>query len=174
MENLYALFKEKAQAASAEVHRFASASEAKDFLGGLLRELGGTALWAPGPGREAFGDLDLPGLSLEVTRETAAQATVGISQMDWALADTGTLVQDATAAAQRLVSTLPPVHVALIGTDRLLPDLGEVLDRVHPEKASYLAFITGPSRTADIERVLTIGVHGPGRLLVLFVEGIQS
>lgn len=171
MDNLFASFKERAEAVSAEVHRCGSAAEVRDFVHGLLREVGGTALWAPCPFLEAEGRPAFPGLSYEVTREAAAEARVGISQMDWALADTGTLVQDATAVEQRLVSTLPQVHVAIIGAGRILPDMGAVLGRIRPEKAGYLSMITGPSRTADIERVLTIGVHGPERLVILFMEG---
>jgi hypothetical protein len=45
-----------------------------------------------------------------------------------------------------------------------------LLGKVHPEDCAYLAMITGPSRTADIERVLTIGVHGPERLVIVFVD----
>ena len=171
---LFVSFKERAEAVSAEVHRCPGPAEAKDFILGLLAELGGTALWAPCPFLEAAGAPAGPGLSYDVTREAAAAATVGISQMDWALADTGTLVQDASAVAKRLVSTLPQVHVAIIGADRLLPGLGQALEVMRPDQASYLSMITGPSRTADIERVLTIGVHGPERLIVLFVEGIPS
>jgi len=165
MEKLFAQFKERAEAVSAEVHRCGTAAQARDFVQGLLQEVGGTALWAPCP------MLDFPSPSGDVTREAAAEATVGVSQMDWALADTGTLVQDATAVEQRLVSTLPRIHVALIAADRILPDMASVLGRIRPEKAGYLSMITGPSRTADIERVLTIGVHGPERLVILFVEG---
>jgi L-lactate dehydrogenase complex protein LldG len=57
-----------------------------------------------------------------------------------------------------------------VPTASLLPDLAAVLARVDPRTSTYLAFITGPSRTADIERVLTIGVHGPGRLIIVFVD----
>jgi L-lactate dehydrogenase complex protein LldG len=96
---------------------------------------------------------------------------VGISQVDWALADTGTLVVDATEVEGRLVSTLPRIHVALVGADRILPDMASVLGRIKPAKAGFLSMITGPSRTADIERVLTIGVHGPERLVIVFLEG---
>ena len=174
MDNLFASFKGRAEAVSAEVHRFSTADQAKAFLKVLLGELGGTALWAPCPFLASCGRPEIDGLSYLVTREAAALAKVGISQMDWALADTGTLVQDATAVEQRLVSTLPQVHVAIIGTDRLLPDLGSVLERIHPDRAGYLSLITGPSRTADIERVLTIGVHGPERLIILFVEGAAA
>jgi L-lactate dehydrogenase complex protein LldG len=79
-------------------------------------------------------------------------------------------VQDATAVEKRLVSTLPPIHVAVLGTERILEDLGAVLQRLRPDQLNYISFITGPSRTADIERVLTIGVHGPARLIIVAVD----
>jgi len=79
-------------------------------------------------------------------------------------------VQDQTEAQQRLASSLPVIHVALLGTERILSDKAALLTRIDPKKSRFIAFITGPSRTADIERVLTIGVHGPKRLIVLAVD----
>jgi len=93
--------------------------------------------------------------------------------MEWALANTGTLVQSADEVDKRLVSTLPLLHIAVVSTAGLLPDLPAVLSRVDPRKSSYIAFITGPSRTADIERVLTIGVHGPERLIIVMVDDLE-
>ena len=66
---------------------------------------------------------------------------------------------------------LPETHVARFPTSRLLPDLDALLARVDPSRSRYLACVTGPSRTADIERVLTIGVHGPRKLIVIAVDG---
>jgi L-lactate dehydrogenase complex protein LldG len=91
--------------------------------------------------------------------------------MEWGLADTGTVVQDATDPALRLVSTLPEIHVALLPACRILPGLADVVPKLDPGRAPYISFITGPSRTADIERVLTIGVHGPSRLVVVVHDG---
>ena len=54
----------------------------------------------------------------------------------------------------------------------LLPDMPSLLTRLHPKDSAYIALITGPSRTADIERVLTIGVHGPERLVIVFVDDL--
>jgi L-lactate dehydrogenase complex protein LldG len=68
------------------------------------------------------------------------------------------------------VSSLPSIHIALVPTNGILPDMPSLLSLVHPKDCAYLAMITGPSRTADIERVLTIGVHGPDRLIIIFVD----
>ena len=152
---LFELFKMRAEAVSAEVHRFRTRDEADTFIAGMVMSEGGTVVSA---------------LEGEVTREAAAEAKIGISAMDYAIADTGTLVQDATAVGRRLVSTLPEILVAIVGTDSIVPDLASALARFNPRQIAYLAMITGPSRTADIERVLTIGVHGPSRLVVVFVD----
>lgn len=175
-------FKTRAEAVGAEVYRFASQTEALEFIltflvqEGVANRPGAYALWADSPliqGIECRAlEEKLPGLKFTCNKELAAQARIGISQMDWGLADTGTLVQVATQVEQRLVSTLPEIHLAILGTRQILPDMGALLPRVKPAETSYLAFITGPSRTADIERVLTIGVHGPGRLVIVLVDDL--
>jgi L-lactate dehydrogenase complex protein LldG len=177
---MYESFKSRAEAVSAEVHRFGSGAEAARFLSdflvkeGVADEPGKRAVWTASP---AFPGVDpqafvgrFPGLTLQVTKEKAAESKVGISAVEWGLADTGTLVQDATDVSLRLASTLPEIHVALLRTSRIVADLQAVLPGLAPGKSPYIAFITGPSRTADIERVLTIGVHGPVRLVILAVD----
>jgi L-lactate dehydrogenase complex protein LldG len=174
------LFRTRATAVSAEVLQVPSPAAAVDAVAAVLAreavadEPGGRAVWCEG--RICQGALDrdalarrFPGLSFDVTPPRAADARVGVSEFDWALADTGTLAQDATDPRLRLVSTLVETHVALFRRETLLPDLGALLARVDPRRARYLACVTGPSRTADIERVLTIGVHGPRKLVVVAV-----
>jgi len=176
---MFEQFKTRAQGVSAEVYRFPTEEEALAFLVAFLREEGvaeqagqyGVFAACPFLDRVDRPQLEaIKGMYFEVTRERAAAARVGISQVDWALADTGTLVQDATAVDKRLVSTLPTIHVALIATAGLRPDMPAWLADARPQEANYLAMITGPSRTADIERVLTIGVHGPERLVIVFID----
>lgn len=177
---MFDAFKVKAEAVSAEVHRFATRAEALTFIVDFLKQEGvadapqSYALWADSPFLKGLdkGQLaeEVPGLKFEVTRELAADSKIGISQMDWGLANTGTIVQDSTSIEQRLVSTLPIIHIALLATDRILADLPALLTKVNPRESAYLAMITGPSRTADIERVLTIGVHGPERLIIVPVD----
>jgi L-lactate dehydrogenase complex protein LldG len=179
---MFETFRTRAQAVSAEVHRAPSASQALDLvLAVLAREgvgeaPGERAVWCAGPILDPLVDRDalqerFPGLSFEVTRERAASSRTGITEFQWGLAATGTVAQDATDPALRLASMLPETHVALFPTAGLLPDLDALLGRIDPARARYLACVTGPSRTADIERVLTIGVHGPRKLVVIAVDG---
>lgn len=176
---LYEQFKARAEGVSAEVNRFATKDAALDFLIEFLRTEGladtpqATALWAACSILDSVNREKLKGvagLQFEVTRELANQARFGISQMEWALADTGSLAQNSSAIADRLVSSLSTIHIAFVPTSGLLPDMPTLLSKVNPSECAYLAMITGPSRTADIERVLTIGVHGPERLVIIFVD----
>ena len=176
-------FKSRAEAVSAEVHRFPGSAEALGFVLDLLRKEGvadapgSYAVWAGGTLLDGVDRIalarELPGLRFDVTRETAAAARIGVSQMDWGVANTGTLAQAADDVGQRLASMLPLLHVALLRTDRMVPDLAGLFARLSPSQTRYLALVTGPSRTADIERVLTIGVHGPARLVILLVDDLR-
>ncbi len=175
------MFRARAEAVSAEVHRVGGSEEALAFVADLLLkegvadEPGARAVWAAGPlVPESHRDrlsARVPGLTFDVTREAAASSRIGVSEMEWGLADTGTVVQDATDPALRLVSTLPEIHVALLPARRILGGLADVVPKLRPGRAPYISFLTGPSRTADIERVLTIGVHGPSRLVVVVHDG---
>jgi L-lactate dehydrogenase complex protein LldG len=177
---LYEQFKVRAEGVSAEVYRFATRELAVEHLIGFLAREGVAdtpecaAVWADGlfpAGAEREKVTAVPGVTFDVTRERAARARFGISSMEWALADTGSLAQNSTAIEQRL-SSLPTIHIALVPTSGLVPDMPALLSRVNPKECAYLAMITGPSRTADIERVLTIGVHGPERLVIIFVDDL--
>jgi L-lactate dehydrogenase complex protein LldG len=179
---MFTTFAAKAEAVSAQVLRVGTKGEALELVldqlkaEGVADRPGCYAVWAGCPFLEGLDTAALaaavPGLRFDVTRETAAASRVGISQMEWAIADTGTVAQNASAVDQRLVSTLSTTHIAFVPSDRLVPDLASFLTVLPPATADYIALITGPSRTADIERVLTIGVHGPERLVIIFVDDL--
>ena len=94
---------------------------------------------------------------------------VGISTAQAAIAETGTLVLDSADERHRLVSLVPPVHIAIVDASRICETLGEALAllRQGKELSRAVTFVTGPSRTADIELTLTVGVHGPQELYVI-------
>jgi L-lactate dehydrogenase complex protein LldG len=181
---MFETFQARAQAVGAEVHRFGDRARALEFVLDLLRkegvsrEPGAGAVWADGPflagaDRDALARA-APGLAFEVTRSSAAAAKVGITDAGFMVANTGTLATAADGAAGRLAAMLPTIHVAVVDSARIVPDLGALFRHLSPAQTRYLALVTGPSRTADIERVLTIGVHGPARLVVVAVDGLQG
>ena len=103
---------------------------------------------------------------------------VGITSAQAAIAETGTLVLESELERHRLVSLLPPVHVAIVEAARICRTIGEALSVVRPRETTELSrtitFITGPSRTADIELTLAIGVHGPQELYVIIIETSEA
>ena len=97
---------------------------------------------------------------------------VGVTTAQAGIAETGTLVLDSSCERHRLVSVVPPVHIAILPASKIRGTLGETLAMLQGsgEVSPAITFITGPSRTADIELTLTIGVHGPQELYVIIDE----
>jgi len=190
-----AQFTEACQAVGGRVSRVQSAGDAADIVLGYLE----APEWTP-PGRSgpapfvawdaahlplpdviAFVEArGAPRLDTSVHADPAARdddyrrldaAIVGVTGADAALADTGSVGLVHGEGRARLVSLLPPVHVALVPVDRLHATLGALL-AAQPgllRAAANVVFVTGPSRTADIEMTLTRGVHGPRIVHVVFV-----
>lgn len=98
----------------------------------------------------------------------------GLTPATWGIAQTGTLVLRSTDENLRIATMLAEAHVCVLNPAGIFPSTDELaphLDAAIKENgAAYMAFITGPSRTADIERVLSIGVHGPQFVHILFME----
>ncbi len=108
-------------------------------------------------------------------KRIAMSADVGVTLADFAVANTGTLAVSATAARPRSVSLTPTVHVALVLERQIVARMGAALEvyagRPFGLMPSSLHFISGPSRSADIENDLSIGVHGPAALIVILCGG---
>src|SRR5690606_32616083 len=104
-------------------------------------------------------------------RQFAAEADVGMAVVDFAVAHTGSVVVTSSPMKGRSVSLLPTAFMAIIPVERVKSKLGEVMNEIrgmaqHGMPAG-IHFISGPSRSADIENDLTIGVHGPGIVYAL-------
>jgi len=176
--DLVALFCEQATERGAVVRR-ASA----DGIGGVLAEVVeaegiGSAVLSADPEAAGVGDR-LAALGVDVRPfdgpATASEVDLGATGAVLGLAMPGTVVVDAARAGGRTASLLPPVHLALIHADRILPHPAAMwhhMDELFPNgMPSQLVTITGPSKTGDIELVLTTGVHGPKRLWICVIEG---
>ena len=93
----------------------------------------------------------------------------GFSRASYGLADTGSVVLMASPEEPRARHLLPDVHVSLLPEDRILPGLDELFASVGRDLPSALAIVTGPSRSADIEQRLVVGVHGPKEVHVVLL-----
>ena len=165
------------------VHRAPGIEDAIGHIQGLARQLGVTRVVRSG--QEVFEQLPVDaalanqGLSVtpvvrdenntrEALREEIRQADLGLTGTDYALAETGSLVILPRRGLSRLVSLYPPVHIAVVRPEEVLESLDDLFlmrrleyHQRSGEMGSYLNFITGPSRTADIEMTIVEGVHGP-------------
>ena len=101
--------------------------------------------------------------------DAPAIADAGVSEAAFGLADTGSVVLAAAPEEPRARSLFPDVHVSLLRQDRILPGLDELFAAIGDALPSSLAIVTGPSRSADIEQKLTIGVHGPREVHVVLL-----
>ncbi len=154
----------------------------KDFIMSFVEERGisSFAIWESDfIQRLQIGDgFQSKGLRLAHTdkKEEMADAGIGITEADFAIADTGTIVLIANEKQPRTVSLVPPVHLAIVKSSLILRNINDLFSMLAnsisektstEEITSCMTFITGPSRTADIELNLTLGVHGPRELFVL-------
>jgi L-lactate dehydrogenase complex protein LldG len=98
----------------------------------------------------------------------------GLTECETLVAQTGSVLVSATSAGGRALSVLPPHHVVLAHRNQMVPDLSAALQRVQEKFKnkfpSFLSFISGPSRTGDIERILVLGAHGPKKLTILLLS----
>lgn len=125
--------------------------------------------WPGGPRLSRF-DRPLEQFKHELFDATAAGLTIA----DGAIADTGTLIQADSRRMPRTLSLVPPIHFCLLNVRRLYPSLQAALAAEQWQTAmpSNLIFITGPSKTADIQQTLAYGAHGPRELIVLLTEAL--
>ena len=161
------LFKKNLEALAGHVHIVADEDAAKDQL---LHLIGGRSTVASNsPLLARCGFASVPRESL---RAACATSDVGVTGADYALAATGTLVMLSSAHEARMISLLPPVHIAVVHASAILTNLDELFATLPrpAEQTSSMVMITGPSRTADIEQILVRGVHGPGEIHVIVIE----
>ena len=98
----------------------------------------------------------------------------GVTGCEVLVAQTGGIMVSVGSSGGRALSVLPPHHVVIARASQMVPDLTSAFEHVKKRYGkmfpSFLSFITGPSRTGDIERILVLGAHGPKRLTVLLLE----
>jgi len=183
LDERIALFSDNWTKAGGHVVRHATMEEAKAWIVGKASELKAKLLLRQHqPELDALGiEAELPDADVvvwdEASREerltVAAGADIGLVVVDHAVAYTGSIVVKSSERKGRSVSLLPTALFAIIPADRMKTRLGEVLRPLdatpREELPAGVHFISGPSRSADIENDLTIGVHGPGVVYAIIV-----
>ncbi len=146
----------------------AAAREARLVLRWDVEELERLGLEEPLRAQEAEV---VPWRDTDDVRSLAAEAAMGVSVADWAVADTGSVVLAHGPRRGRSVVLLPPTHVTLVEADRVVESIFDAYDRLAEldELPSNVAFHTGPSRSGDLEQIPVVGVHGPGDVHVIVV-----
>jgi L-lactate dehydrogenase complex protein LldG len=166
---MLALFRMRWETMGGEFHHAGSPEELETILGDILHNV------PQGPAAVAGSAYELvPNLAEILTGrgfppasthpDQARHAAVGLTAARMAVSYSGSILIAGQDTGERAGSLLPPIHIALVPTDRLRPDLKTALDHLKqsgPPKSASL--ITGASKTADIELTLVKGVHGPGR-----------
>jgi L-lactate dehydrogenase complex protein LldG len=173
-------FAEELAAVHGETIRCASLDEARQKLAALVGEGGWTQLAAVDRPicRELVAALDpsrVAWAQADWTPPGMAELPAGLVAAECLLADTGSAMIACGTPVERLMCYLPPVCVVVARTGQLVEHMPAAWASIAPRVADpalrgEFVFITGPSRTADIEKILILGVHGPKRLIVLLVD----
>lgn len=171
---------EKASAVGTIVHEIFSVADAIQYAVDLNKKKKLKTIACPGldpEDREKMLDLcKSSGMELlkAPLRNHALFLDTSLTWVDYGIAETGTLMLASESEEIRIATMLAQIHIAMLPISKIRPDMGSIEadlnDILKKDSASYTAFITGASRTADIERVLAIGVHGPVELHLLLIK----
>ncbi|MBI4962279.1 MAG: lactate utilization protein [Desulfomonile tiedjei] len=160
-EEIVALFMENAAKIAAQPIRVGDNDEFHDALAEALGE--GDSVFCPGL-TEKEKAIQIPS---EKRTEDYASASVCVDEADAGIAETGSLVFSSKTGRPVQAGLLPVHHVAIVSAENIYETLEDYFSAVGNSPPTNITLETGPSRTADIELTLTIGVHGPGRLTVI-------
>ena len=177
-------FEKNATLAAAVVFRVKDYAEAKAKTAELIKEFNCKKVIATGGAddpeiQKIYDELSTPEVPIYTEKfelaENAPTADLGLSVAEFGVGETGGVCVDTYSYEARVTGMLPPVHAVYVNANYMTENLTtalKIIARVY--KRGYVGFITGPSRTADIERVLTLGVHGPSRFFVIAIENMKG
>jgi L-lactate dehydrogenase complex protein LldG len=180
--DLFTHFQQCLSSVDGESHQVAHLAEAVAIIAAHPALIAGEIIVPPNFGQHQQWGAILPLLKSKgiTIREagspsSVADAPAGLSGAELAIAETGSVLFAENSLEARAVSMLTLTHFVLVRESGLVPTLDDAavilqrLTRIGSDQRHYVSFITGPSRTADIERTLTIGVQGPKALFVIIV-----
>ena len=173
-------FEENAKTASAEILHVKNFTEAANAVSEIIRSLEAKTVIAVGGDensalKKLYQTIASPSVHVCTDKfdiaENAPTADLGISTAEFGIGETGSVCVDTYSYEARLVGMLPPVHIVFLNASHVVENVTtafQIISRVFHK--GHMGFITGPSRTADIERVLSLGVHGPSRFIIIAIE----
>jgi L-lactate dehydrogenase complex protein LldG len=171
-------FAMRAQNVAAKVFRVKTAVEAQSVIVDIIKSSQAKKVVATNEVLSSSGLRNtLTSMNVELYTEQsdirthADTSDVGIAGVEFGIAETGSVCEDGFAIEQRLTTTLPPISIVIMHSGNVVPTIAAAFETISKVfNRGYLSFITGPSRTSDIERVLTIGVHGPSQLVIIAID----
>jgi len=175
LDDQIALFAQNAAALKADFRPVASLDEAARQLAALASENNWKRVATHRQASSLAEKLPLPCLLTDSGYAAAdlEKCDAGITGCDALVAQTGSVLVTNLSAGGRALSVLPPHHIVIAQRSQVVPDLASALQLVRklyaPSWPSFLSFITGPSRTGDIERILVLGAHGPKKLTIFLL-----
>jgi L-lactate dehydrogenase complex protein LldG len=172
-------FAMRAQNVGAVVHRVNTSAEAQAIIIDIITSSAAKKVVATPEIASSSANLaaTVKDMGLELYTEQSAIRThadtsdIGIAKVEFGIAETGSVCEDGLAIEQRLITTLPNTSIVILQSSNIAQNLTAAFEAIAKVfNHGYISFITGPSRTSDIERVLTIGVHGPSKFIIIAVD----
>jgi L-lactate dehydrogenase complex protein LldG len=171
-------FAMRAQNVAAKVFRVKTAVEAQSVIVDIIKSaqakkvVATNEILSPSGLRNALKTMNVALYTEQADIRTHADTSdIGIAGVEFGIAETGSVCEDGFAIEQRLTTTLPPISIVIMHSSNVVPSIEAAFETISKVfNRGYISFITGPSRTSDIERVLTIGVHGPSQLVIIAID----
>jgi L-lactate dehydrogenase complex protein LldG len=171
---LIEVFKLKAEEVSAMVYLSKTENDVTDYIAGVMKLNNHLRFAAPAVPGILCSKLEKDGFEKIVSplRERADEIDAGIVIASFGIAETGTLVVNSDSEDTRLATMLSETNFILLNSENIVEKSFDIVHELNVwfMKSNYTAFITGPSRTADIERILTLGAHGPAQLHIILIN----
>lgn len=181
-DGLVSQFQQELEKVTGEFHKVNSAKEIAQIVSHVLTEESFTSVAIAGSGLQAevaqhvlnanpqITLIDVAPMKFEERKNNLAKTDTAVVKADYAIADIGSIVIIYDETPSNIINFLPDCIFAIVSASNLVANQFELFEKIAPQKAKDMVFVTGPSRTADIEKILVLGAHGPRRLLVFMID----
>ena len=179
-ESLWLQFKTELEKIAGEYYSFSSIENAIEYIGKVLGELNISEISIDSTRlvndikaellKKGIKVTEVTGLNPDERKKTIAELNAAVVSPSFAVADIGSLVFLMDETVTSYPHYLCDNTIAIIKKDKIAANQFELFEKLNTENSKNMFFVTGPSRTADIEKVLVLGAHGPRRLIVITID----